>query len=285
VRNELSASGHMWQRAVDYGRDKGIGLFDQCVFGRRALLPLFRRVRHFALLVENFGVAEVKDSGEQNVLRRLRDRHRVDAPLVFDVGANRGAYVDLIFEHLPDAHVHAFEPNPAIYSELQKRFEGNARVSCQPIALGAHSRRADLYGVTHASPDSHLTGLSSLTQRDPRSVGHEMDIIAEVEVMTVDAYCKANGISMIDLLKLDVEGHELDVLVGAADLLKRGGVHAVQFEFGGANLDTRTYLRDFIRLLGAEFEVFRVLRDGLVPLTYSEREEIFVTSNYYTERR
>jgi FkbM family methyltransferase len=267
------------------GRDKAVELLNRRVFGRRALHPLCRRLRHLALLVENFGVADVGGSGERNVLMQLRDRSRTGAPLVLDVGANRGTYVDLVLELLHEAHVHAFEPNPAIYEHLEGRFADDSRVRCLPFALGAHVGRAALYGVSDVSPNSRLTGLSSLTQRDLGGLGREMDLIADVEIVTIDAYCEANGLGCIDLLKLDVEGHELDVLVGATETLKRGIIRAIQFEFGGANLDTRTYLRDFVRLLGPEFKIFRVLRDSLAPFEYSEREEIFLTSNYYAERR
>ena len=66
-----------------------------------------------------------------------------------------------------------------------------------------------------------------------------------VEIETLDGYCGAHGIERIDLLKIDVEGHELDVLRGGEATFSRRGVRLVTFEFGGCNIDTRTYVRDF----------------------------------------
>jgi FkbM family methyltransferase len=255
------------------------------LIGRRAIVPVSQRLRHLALLIENFGVADVEGSGERAVLEHLRQQRSSTTQTVFDVGANRGAYTDLVLKLLPDAQVHAFEPNPAVYEQLKTRFASEPRVRCLRLALGAYEGRAVLYGIAGEPANSSLSGLSSLTKRDLRDRGHSMDAVAEVEVGTADSYCKQNGITRIDLLKLDTEGHELDVLAGAEGILQSGTVNAVQFEFGGANLDTRTFLRDFVRLLEPEFQLFRVLRDGLGLLLYSEREEIFVTSNYYAARR
>ena len=49
----------------------------------------------------------------------------------------------------------------------------------------------------------------------------------------------------IDLLKLDVEGHELEVLRGGVRMFAQRRVKMVSFEFGGCNIDSRTYFRDF----------------------------------------
>ena len=53
---------------------------------------------------------------------------------------------------------------------------------------------------------------------------------------------KKNKFSKIDLLKLDVEGHELYLLSAKKFISK---ISVIQFEFGGCNIDTRTYFRDF----------------------------------------
>ena len=99
---------------------------------------------------------------------------------------------------------------------------------------------------------------------------------------TVDAYCAAEGIERVDYLKVDAEGHDLAVLQGAAGMLEVG-VRFVQFEFGGGNIDSRTFLRDFVRLLEPRYRISRVLTDGLEPVDYSERDEVFLTTNFLAE--
>lgn len=59
----------------------------------------------------------------------------------------------------------------------------------------------------------------------------------------------------------------------------------IQFEFGGTNIDSRTFLCDFVRLIGPRYEIFLMLADGLEPVRYTDRDEVFITSNFVSERR
>ena len=108
-----------------------------------------------------------------------------------------------------------------------------------------------------------------------------------VELTTLDNFCEQQGIQKLDLLKLDVEGHELSVLEGAERMLAAGRIEVIQFEFSVANLASRTYLRDFFDCLGPSFHLHRVLRDGLGPADpYHPRHEVFTgATNYLAIRR
>jgi hypothetical protein len=63
-------------------------------------------------------------------------------------------------------------------------------------------------------------------------------------------------------------------------------VDVIQLEFGGSNLDSRTYLRDFIDALAPYgFGLARILRDGLAPVSREESAEIFVYCNLLAVRK
>jgi hypothetical protein len=84
---------------------------------------------------------------------------------------------------------------------------------------------------------------------------------------------------------MDIEGHELFALKGASEAL-RTKIHLIQFEFGGANIDSRTYFIDFWRLLSPNFEIFRLTANGLISIkSYSEIYEIFLNTTYYAKRK
>jgi hypothetical protein len=71
------------------------------------------------------------------------------------------------------------------------------------------------------------------------------------------------------------------VLRGGQRLLEADAIRLIQFEFGGCAVDARIYLRDLYQLLNGRYRLYRMLRDGLAPLAaYSERDEVFVTTNF-----
>lgn len=58
-------------------------------------------------------------------------------------------------------------------------------------------------------------------------------------------------------------------------------IDAIQFEFGGCNIDSRTFFQDFFYLLKDNYKIYRVLKDGLLEMPiYKETYEIFITINY-----
>ena len=145
-------------------------------------------------------------------------------------------------------------------------------------ACGSEVGTAEIHSVPG------LPGLSSLHDRDLSAVDLVMNEVEEVPVTTREVYCSQQGLTEVDFLKVDAEGHDLAVLQGAGALITEGRVAAVQFEFGGTNIDARTFLRDFVRLLSPHYRLYRLLLDGLEELHYSEREEIFVATNYLALR-
>jgi hypothetical protein len=84
---------------------------------------------------------------------------------------------------------------------------------------------------------------------------------------------------------LDIEGHELNALKGAKEMINKNAIDFIQFEFGGCNIDSRTYFQDFFYLLKNKFKIYRILTDGLFEIVeYKETHEVFITVNYLAER-
>ena len=81
-------------------------------------------------------------------------------------------------------------------------------------------------------------------------------------------------------MPIDVEGHELEVLNGCGASLKSTKI--IQFEFGGCNIDSRTFFRDFWKFFDAHgFILFCITPFGLRRVgSYRTIEESFATANY-----
>lgn len=67
------------------------------------------------------------------------------------------------------------------------------------------------------------------------------------------------------MLKIDTEGHELNVLKGARLTIAKGMVDVIQIEFNEMNVISRTFFKDIIDILPG-YDFYRLLPDGLLPL-------------------
>lgn len=229
----------------------------------------------------NFGGGVfVEDSGELWVIDRIGSRRTKGPQIVFDVGANVGDYSTHVLDRLGDTvRLFAFEPSRESFQRLTERLEGRPGVQLFNSGFGDRDEAVRLYSPQEGSP------LASLYDRRLDHVGLAMAAHEDVWIKRLDDFCREEGIAHIDLLKLDIEGHELKALEGAAGLIDAGAIDFIQFEFGGANIDSRTYFRDFFELLHERFNLYRILGDGLAPIArYEEALEIFVTVNYLAER-
>ncbi len=131
---------------------------------------------------------------------------------VIDVGANIGVYALPWAAANPDVAVHCFEPNPAVRERLGRNVALNrlsARIRLHPEALSDHAGRAELYGT------DDMSSLSKTVQ-----LGSGQDIATQVPLARLDDLFEGQE-PPISLVKIDVQGHELEVLRGARQLLSQ----------------------------------------------------------------
>ena len=196
--------------------------------------------------------------------------------VVFDVGANRGDWTRALLRAVPAvAAVHCFEPSASHWAGIEAI--ADRRVRLVRAAVAEREGEAVLYATEPGSV------LASLTQRDLSHIGLDFAYEERVQTLSLDGYMREHGIDRVDYLKLDIEGHELAALGGAADALRRKAIGALAFEFGGCNIDTRVFFRDFWKLLtGHGYSLYRLApRHRLWPIeAYSEEAENFLFANY-----
>jgi len=252
-------------------------------FGKKGFQWIFEGLFRLSTLGMNMGLCDnQKENGEAFVLSYVKGKvpSGMDV-IILDVGANEGKYSLLSDEIFGGkARVYSFEPSQKAFEKLCSNIKEKESVTPYRIALGARNRQDLLYSDRPGSP------LSSLYKRDLEycniSLAHE----EQVKVKTIDGFCRDESIKRVHLLKLDAEGNELNILQGARKMLDAGSIDFIQFEFGGCDIDSRVFFKDFYLLLSPQYRIYRVLADGLRELKrYSEAYEVFKTTNFLAERK
>lgn len=220
------------------------------------------------------GSSGLMSTGEINVFKYLQKQlQNVEkTQVLFDVGANIGGYAEMLLRFFPKrVQIYSFEPSEKTFKALVNNLH-NTNIKCIPIGFGVSKEKVKLY---HGKNSTH----SSLFDRRKSVVG-KTDSSELVTISTIDDFCKENNIKEIFFLKLDIEGNELNALKGADDLLKKRKIYHIQFEFGGTNVDSRVFFRDFWLML-RDYHIYRVVGNGLHPIkAYDESLEIFYYANY-----
>lgn len=200
-----------------------------------------------------------------------------DAPVLFDVGANRGTWTAQLRGLFPTAKFFLFEPQPACLEILEQNRPPDSvliphavsSVCGEPVQLYS-SGKTDSKASLHQRRDSYFSDWNFSTH--------------EATTVTLDDTIREYELDRVDFLKMDVEGHELNVLEGAKASLESGKIQALSFEFGSGNINSRTYFHDFWDLLHPlGFHVYRVLPScRLMPITeyYEDCEYFRGVSNY-----
>lgn len=249
------------------------------MFGGEQYFDMWYRLYEKSLSGMNIGVGgNLEHSGELNVLRLLQSLER-NIEIIFDVGANIGDYTKNLQVFFPNAQIHSFEPAKETFRTLADNIIG-PNVILNNMGISNEMKTGTIYS------DKENSGLASLYNRQLDYLRLEFTRKEQVELVTLDDYCGSHSIDRIDFLKMDIEGNEYNALLGATNLLKKSKIGAIQIETGGANMDSKTYFRDFWNLLHKDFDVFRVLQDGFKRIDcYEEKLECFETTNWLFVKR
>lgn len=247
------------------------------------LQSVYEKLYLFSIYAMNYGGGSfTDDSGEKYVVRYVarKTAKQPDPIMVFDVGANVGTYTQMVLDIVDrQSIIHCFEPSRATYQTLKNNV-AQSGVHIHNLGLSNNAGELPLF------TDADQSGMTSVYERDLHHINvsftqHEMATFS-----TVDSFSAKHRIESIDLLKIDVEGHELAVLKGANQMISEGRVRFIQFEFGGTSIDSRTFFRDFWHLLSPNYTLYRIVGNGLHRIdAYSEFLEIFVTVNFLAERK
>jgi FkbM family methyltransferase len=200
-----------------------------------------------------------------------------DDSIVFDVGANTGEWSRTLIEACTcSPQIFLFEPQESCVKELEKLPKANCTIV--RAAVGDRPETRNLY-----SPGERAGNASLYDRTDSYFVGGNF-VARPVKIFTIDSFMTKNAIDRVDYMKIDVEGHEMAVLKGSEKAVSREMIGAITFEFGSANIYSRTFFRDFWDFFNAYgYKISRITPGGkLVEVNkyYEDLEYFRGATNY-----
>ena len=174
--------------------------------------------------------ARVRERGflDKNATDDLAARLAMPKPVIVDVGANKGDTVARFAETFPAAEIWALEPHPDTFAGMAQRFAGNPQVRPRRLALSSRAGTSTMHSYSNAA-------INALSPIAPGAEGLiDGSVVAsatvEVELQSLRQFCAQEGLERIDILKLDTQGHELEILQGEREFLRGGKVRFILVE-------------------------------------------------------
>lgn len=188
---------------------------------------------------------------DRSVVQALLD-HALPGDCLLDIGANIGYVSGCFLAQVPDATAICIEPQPEVFELLERNLaQFGERALARQIAL------SDAAGELRFRIDQANRGASRI------------DPAGEIRVPTANAGEFLRGLERLELIKIDVEGHELPILESMADELARLRPRAILFEHHGTEAAPDGKIGRILNAAG--YTVFgvrkRLLRTQLVPIT------------------
>ena len=176
----------------------------------------------------------------------------------FDICANRGEFALAFGRKFPLAVIHAFEPS-------RTAFQGLQILSGELHTLHPHNNGfSNSVGMINLFGNSLGGELASLHLRDIHRGEDNMPSVELSKFTTLDVWIGAYNI-VPNFAKIDTEGNELNILSCAEYLFKNACT--IQFEFGGTQIDSRHFFKDYFSLFSNQnYLTLKLVPSGFIPI-------------------
>jgi FkbM family methyltransferase len=210
----------------------------------------------------------------EKVLEKILNRTPV---VVFDVGANTGEYAVVLGKAFPMAAIYCFEPLPNNFKTLDRNTAGLKTINIM-TALGKEEGYVS-FSVGKDNPDGSMATIYKETLENIFTFVGDIYTVPGIPMTTIDSY-SYELIKTIDFLKIDVEGHELEILKGATKMIAENRINIIQFEFNEFNIISKSFMYDFYQIL-KDYDFYRIMpQNKLFPMgDYKATLEIFLYQN------
>ncbi len=153
-------------------------------------------------------------------------------PTIIDVGANKGQSINFFLKIFPNARIIAFEPNPTLYNILVSKYKDRSTIQIINKGISNVSGKLlfheNIFDETSSFEKLNLD--STFLKKKAKVLGVKPNQIIkqsyEVDVITLKDFIEQQFITYVDILKIDVEGHEQQCIEG---LLQSGNIVPINY--------------------------------------------------------
>lgn len=223
----------------------------------------------------------IANNGEAMVQKAILKQLDGNKAVIVDCGANIGQWSTQLVTTFSDLDyqgplkLFCFEPSSYTYSKLSKAMESLQSealcISTTQSALSSASGHMDLKIVHEGAGTNSLVDV-------PGSYSE----VETVQVTTLDEFAVKNGLGTVDLLKIDAEGYDFEVILGAEKLLKEQRIQVIQFEYNWRWIYGNHFLKQaFEYLVQRGYSIGKITPDGIQFYSkYDVQLESFIEGNY-----
>ena len=228
-------------------------------------MNIYQKIKLLPDALKGFLFSDPQRNGEYKFL----GSYIKDNMLIFDVGANTGEYSEHILSFNRNVVIHCFEPVSKTFKALEKNIKckNSQNLFLNNYGLGDKASQVEMF-IYGENAGSNSIYYSDYHANKSNGITKEL-----VQLTTLDEYIKEKNITKIDFLKIDVEGHELNVIKGGTNTLKAGIVKCVQFEYG---------IEEMFKILAKyDCRIYRLTPWGKIKVKkFSPNLENYKHSNY-----
>jgi FkbM family methyltransferase len=147
--------------------------------------------------------------------------------VIFDIGANRGDTTAAYAKYFPESMIYSFEPFPESCDKLKARFKDNPKIRIIEMAISNRQGMLDFYSNADSATNSLLPVGGEAERWSDMPDAVVLKDVVKVPATTIDDFCAKEGIDRIMIMKMDMQGGELQALEGAKKMLTGKGISLI----------------------------------------------------------
>jgi FkbM family methyltransferase len=168
-----------------------------------------------------FKIIKIKKKKYRDFDQILKKILKKNNNIIFDVGANKGQSLDRYRKIFKNTLFYSFEPSLEAFKVLKLKYENFSTIKLFNIALGSEKKKKIFYEYKNNE-------LSSFIKINKKFDETKKKI--SVEIDTIDSIFKKNNLKKINLLKMDTQGYEEPILIGAKNLITGQKIDLIELE-------------------------------------------------------